>query len=128
LLSPVLHPFLAAPRFFIHRRIGRLTSLVLHFPSSMPGGANALAGDHCMVGDGVVLHFTILGWNLLFDYLAFRSPKCAASYRRRRSSWCTAGASPGARRQFVLLPGQRGAAARIRSFPLSQERCLHPSA
>jgi len=82
LLSPVLHPFLAAPRFFIHRGIGRLTSPILHFPSSMPGGANALAGDHCMVGDGVVLHFTILGWNLLFDYLAFRSPKCAASYRR----------------------------------------------
>jgi uncharacterized membrane protein YcaP (DUF421 family) len=33
---------------------------------------NAMAGEYHSIGDGLVLVSTILGWNLLFDYLAFR--------------------------------------------------------
>jgi uncharacterized membrane protein YcaP (DUF421 family) len=36
---------------------------------------NAMAGDYRSIGDGLVLVSTILGWNFLFDYLAFRFPR-----------------------------------------------------
>lgn len=36
---------------------------------------NAMAGEYTSIADGVVLVSTIIGWNLTFDYLAFRFPK-----------------------------------------------------
>lgn len=35
---------------------------------------NAMAGEYKSVTDGVILVATILGWNVLFDYLSFRFP------------------------------------------------------
>lgn len=35
---------------------------------------NAMAAEYRSVSDGLILISTILGWNLLFDYLAYRSP------------------------------------------------------
>ncbi|HEX6734578.1 MAG TPA: YetF domain-containing protein [Azonexus sp.] len=35
---------------------------------------NAMAAEYRSVSDGLVLISTILGWNLLFDYLAYRFP------------------------------------------------------
>lgn len=35
---------------------------------------NAMAGDYKTISEGVVLASTILGWNVLLDYLAFRFP------------------------------------------------------
>lgn len=35
---------------------------------------NAMAGDYRSVTDGIILISTILGWNFLFDYLAFKFP------------------------------------------------------
>ena len=35
---------------------------------------NAMAGDYRSIGDGFVLVSTMLGWNVLFDFLAFRFP------------------------------------------------------
>lgn len=36
---------------------------------------NAMAAEYRSVTDGLILISTILGWNLLFDYLAYRSPR-----------------------------------------------------
>jgi uncharacterized membrane protein YcaP (DUF421 family) len=36
---------------------------------------NAMAGDYRSISDGLVLVSTILGWNALLDYLAYRSPR-----------------------------------------------------
>jgi uncharacterized membrane protein YcaP (DUF421 family) len=36
---------------------------------------NALAGEYRSVTDGIILISTIIGWNLLFDWLAFRFPR-----------------------------------------------------
>lgn len=36
---------------------------------------NAMAGEHKSVTDGLILVSTILGWNVLFDYLSFRFPR-----------------------------------------------------
>lgn len=36
---------------------------------------NAMAAEYRSVTDGLILISTILGWNLLFDYLAFRFPR-----------------------------------------------------
>ncbi|HKY03200.1 MAG TPA: YetF domain-containing protein [Burkholderiales bacterium] len=35
---------------------------------------NAMAGEYRSVTDGIVLLSTIIGWNVLFDYLTFRFP------------------------------------------------------
>lgn len=36
---------------------------------------NAMAAEYRSVSDGLILISTILGWNLLFDFLAYRSPR-----------------------------------------------------
>ena len=36
---------------------------------------NAMAADYRSVSDGIILISTLLGWNVLFDYLAFRFPR-----------------------------------------------------
>lgn len=36
---------------------------------------NAMAAEYRSVTDGLILISTILGWNLLFDYLAYRFPR-----------------------------------------------------
>jgi uncharacterized membrane protein YcaP (DUF421 family) len=36
---------------------------------------NAMAAEYRSVSDGVILISTIIGWNLLFDILAYRSPR-----------------------------------------------------
>ena len=36
---------------------------------------NAMAAEYRSVSDGLILISTIIGWNLLFDFLAYRSPR-----------------------------------------------------
>ena len=36
---------------------------------------NAMAGEHKSVTDGLILVSTILGWNVLFDFLSYRFPR-----------------------------------------------------
>lgn len=36
---------------------------------------NAMAAEYRSVSDGIILISTLLAWNVLFDYLAFRFPK-----------------------------------------------------
>lgn len=36
---------------------------------------NAMAAEYRSVSDGMILISTIIGWNLLFDFLAYRSPR-----------------------------------------------------
>jgi uncharacterized membrane protein YcaP (DUF421 family) len=36
---------------------------------------NAMAGDYRSIGDAAVLVGTLIAWNLLLDWLAFRSPR-----------------------------------------------------
>jgi uncharacterized membrane protein YcaP (DUF421 family) len=67
---------LIAFRSFLQRDLGAVgiaDMLVLVLVAD--AAQNAMAGDYRSVGDGLVLVSTILGWNLLFDYLAFRFPR-----------------------------------------------------
>lgn len=36
---------------------------------------NAMAAEYRSVSDGLILLSTMIGWNLLFDFLAYRSPR-----------------------------------------------------
>lgn len=36
---------------------------------------NAMSAEYRSVGDGLILLSTIIGWNLLFDFLAYHSPR-----------------------------------------------------
>lgn len=67
---------LAVFRTFLQRDVGAvgmadLLVLVLIADAAQ----NAMGGGYESVGDGMVLVSTILGWNVLFDYLAYRFPR-----------------------------------------------------
>lgn len=63
-------------RTFLQRDMGAVgVADVLVLVLVADAAQNAMAGDYRSIGDGLVLVSTILGWNVLFDYLAFRFPR-----------------------------------------------------
>lgn len=65
-------------RFVVRRDIGAvgiadLLVLVLIADASQ----NAMSGDYKTIADGLVLISTLLGWNLLLDWVAYRYPALA---------------------------------------------------
>ncbi|ANQ84998.1 hypothetical protein dqs_1960 [Azoarcus olearius] len=63
-------------RTFLQRDMGAVgVADVLVLVLVADAAQNAMAGEYRSIGDGIVLVSTILGWNVLFDYLAFRSPR-----------------------------------------------------
>lgn len=62
-------------RFLLRRDIGSLSTPDLLFIVLVADAAqNAMAGEYKSLADGAVLVGTLVAWNILLDWLAFRSP------------------------------------------------------
>jgi len=60
-------------RFVLRRDIGSIAMAdILILVIIADASQNAMAGEYRSVGDGMVLVGTIVGWNVLIDWLAFR--------------------------------------------------------
>ncbi len=66
---------LLAFRFVVHRNLGGLgIADVLLIVIVSDAAQNAMAGGYTTISEGLVLLSTIIGWNLLVDWLAFHFP------------------------------------------------------
>ncbi len=60
-------------RFVVRRDVGAAgIADILVLVLVADAAQNAMAGEYRTVSDGAVLVLTLIGWNLLFDWLAFR--------------------------------------------------------
>lgn len=67
---------LFAFRTFLQRDLGSVgIADILVLVLIADASQNAMAGEYKSISDGLVLICTILGWNVLFDHLAFRFPQ-----------------------------------------------------
>jgi uncharacterized membrane protein YcaP (DUF421 family) len=65
----------AALRILVRRHIGSLSLMDLLLMVLIADAAqNAMAADYQSITEGVVLCGTLIGWNYLFDWLAYRFP------------------------------------------------------
>jgi len=63
-------------RVFVRRDTGALAIAdILLLVIVADAAQNAMAGGYRSITDGLILVATITGWNVLLDYLAFRSPR-----------------------------------------------------
>src|ERR1041384_6886535 len=66
---------LAALRVLVRRHVGSLSLMDLLLMVLIADAAqNAMAGEYKSITEGVVLCGTLIGWNFLFDWLAYRYP------------------------------------------------------
>ena len=64
-----------ALRFLLRRDVGSMNMPdVLFIVLIADASQNAMSGDYKSVGDGAVLVGTLIAWNMLLDWLSFRSP------------------------------------------------------
>ncbi len=62
-------------RFVVRRDVGSVgIADILILVIVADASQNALAGEYTSVTDGMILVSTLIGWNMLLDWLAFRSP------------------------------------------------------
>ena len=62
-------------RFPLRRDVGSVgVADILLFVIVADAAQNAMAGEYKSITEGFILIGTIAGWNLLFDWLAYRSP------------------------------------------------------
>lgn len=63
-------------RFIVRREAGAVgVADILLLVIVADAAQNGMAGEYRSVTDGMVLVATIVGWNMLLDYLAFKSPR-----------------------------------------------------
>lgn len=73
---------LAVFRTLLQRDIGAVgVADVLVLVLVADAAQNAMAGEYRSVTDGLILVSTILGWNLLFDFLSYKSPRLRRVFR-----------------------------------------------
>ncbi len=66
-------------RFIVRRGVGAIgIADVLLLVLIADAAQNAMAGGYTSITDGIILVSTIIGWNLVLDWAAFRSDKVAA--------------------------------------------------
>ena len=64
-----------ALRFLLRRDVGSMNMPdVLFIVLVADAAQNGMSGDYRSIGDGAVLVSTLIGWNLLLDWLSFHSP------------------------------------------------------
>ncbi|MDB5798792.1 MAG: hypothetical protein JWP36_2694 [Paucimonas sp.] len=62
-------------RFVVRRDVGSVgIADVLLLVIVADASQNAMAGEYTSLSDGVVLVSTLIAWNVIFDWLSFRSP------------------------------------------------------
>ena len=65
-------------RFVVHRDVGAVgIADILVLVLVADAAQNAMAGGYHTVGEGLVLIATLIAWNVLFDWLAYRFPAFA---------------------------------------------------
>jgi len=65
-------------RFVVHRDVGAVgIGHILVLVLVADAAQNAMAGGYHTVGEGLVLIATLIAWNVLFDWLAYRFPAFA---------------------------------------------------
>jgi uncharacterized membrane protein YcaP (DUF421 family) len=65
---------LAALRVLVRRHVGSLSLMDLLLMVLIADAAqNAMAAEYKSITEGLVLCFTLIGWNYLFDWLSYRS-------------------------------------------------------
>lgn len=65
-------------RFVLHRDVGALgVADILLLVIVSDAAQNAMAGEYKSISEGFILIATIIGWNVLLDWLAFRYPAFA---------------------------------------------------
>lgn len=75
LRGSLIYLFLFAVFRIIRRNVGSIAIAdILLLVIVADAAQNALAGEYRSVTDGIILISTIIGWNVLFDWLAFRFP------------------------------------------------------
>ena len=63
-------------RFLLRRDVGSMSTADLLFIVLIADASqNAMAGEYRSLADGAVLIATLVGWNVLLDLLAYRSPR-----------------------------------------------------
>ena len=63
-------------RFLLRRDVGSMSTADLLFIVLIADAAqNAMAGEYRSLADGAVLIATLVAWNVLLDWLAYRSPR-----------------------------------------------------
>lgn len=62
-------------RFLIRRDVGAVgVADILILVIVADASQNAMSGEYTSIVDGFVLIFTLIGWNILFDWMSFRYP------------------------------------------------------
>ncbi|MGE5652042.1 DUF421 domain-containing protein [Noviherbaspirillum sp. UKPF54] len=62
-------------RFLVRRDVGAVgVADILVLVIVADAAQNGMAGEYTSVGDAVVLVLTLIGWNMLLDWLSFRFP------------------------------------------------------
>lgn len=65
-------------RFVVHRDIGAVgLADILVLVLVADAAQNAMAGDYHTISEGLILVATLISWNVLFDWLAYRFPAFA---------------------------------------------------
>jgi uncharacterized membrane protein YcaP (DUF421 family) len=65
-------------RFVVHRDVGAVgLADILVLVLVADAAQNAMAGEYKTIGEGLVLVATLVFWNVLFDWLAYRFPAFA---------------------------------------------------
>ena len=63
-------------RFIVRRDVGAVgIADILILVIIADASQNAMAGEYTSVTDGMILVLTLVGWNLLLDWLSFRYPR-----------------------------------------------------
>ena len=75
-----------APR----RPVGMADILVLVIIAD--AAQNGMSGEYRSVTEGAILVGTIIAWNVILDWLTYKSRACRRSSSRRRSCWSTTAA------------------------------------
>lgn len=66
---------LAALRMLVRRHVGSMSLMDLLLMVLIADAAqNAMSNEYRSLSEGVILCGTLIGWNFLFDWLAYRSP------------------------------------------------------
>lgn len=63
-------------RFVIRRDVGAVgVADILILVIVADASQNAMSGEYTSISDGFVLILTLIGWNMLFDWMSFRFPR-----------------------------------------------------
>jgi uncharacterized membrane protein YcaP (DUF421 family) len=109
-------------RFVVHRDVGAVgIADILVLVLVADAAQNAMAGEYRTISEGLILIATLIGWNVLFDWLAYRFPAFARFAQPRAMVLIRDGRyiHRNMRREFVTVDDLK---AKLRSFGVDDVR------